>query len=117
MWRTRDAIEPAIDKENPALARLAIAAVGFARAEAQADDIAQPAADDALDRLGHAGLADADRIVEIAAHEGQNFGAEIHRIGLVGDAAIVGKRDRPAFIAGSTSRKHDRQQQDRRKFC
>src|SRR5260221_13299835 len=61
-------VEPAIDKENPALTRLAIAAVGFARAEAQTGDIAQPPADDALDRLGHRGLMDAGRIVEIALH-------------------------------------------------
>src|SRR5260221_13614867 len=61
-------VEPAIDKENAALTRLAIAAVGFARAEAQTGDIAQPPADDALDRLGHRGLLDAGRIVEIALH-------------------------------------------------
>src|SRR5260221_8391959 len=66
-------VEPAIDKENAALTRLAIAAVGFARAEAQAGDIAQPPADDALDRLRHPGVMDARRIVQIALHERQHF--------------------------------------------
>src|SRR5215204_6532754 len=60
-----DAVEAAVDEEDGAFTRLAVAAVGFARAEPEADDIALPPADDALDRLGHDGAAHADGIVEI----------------------------------------------------
>src|SRR6266508_2161025 len=48
-----DAVEAPVDEEDGAFTRLAIAAVGFARAEPETGDIAQPSADHALDRLGH----------------------------------------------------------------
>src|SRR5262245_50968083 len=64
-----DAIEPAVDEENGALARLAIATVGFARAKPQTNDIAPPPAHHAFDRLGHDGVAHADGVVEIGFQE------------------------------------------------
>src|SRR3979490_1353161 len=54
-----DTVEPAVAKENGALARLTIVAFGVARGEAQATDIAQPPADCALHRLGHGGVTHA----------------------------------------------------------
>src|SRR5258705_3043888 len=47
-----DAVEAAVDEEDGAFTRLAVAAVGFGRAEPETGDIAQPPANDALDRLG-----------------------------------------------------------------
>src|SRR5437868_1129686 len=72
-----DAVKAAVDEEHGAFMRLAVATVGFARAEPEADDIALPPADDALDRLGHDGAAYADGIVEIGLQKRQHFGAVI----------------------------------------
>ena len=82
-----DAVEPAIDEEKGAFARLAVAAIGFAWAEPKANDVAQPSADDALNRLGHDGVAHADGIVEIGFQKRQHFGAVIPGKWLAGDAA------------------------------
>src|SRR5512134_1930819 len=72
-----DAVEAAVDEENGAFTRLAVAAVGLARAEPETGEIAQPPADDALDRLGHDGVTHADGIVEIGFQKRQHFGAVI----------------------------------------
>ena len=99
-----DAVEAAVDEEDGAFTRLAVIAVGLARAEPEAGEIAQPSTDDALDRLGHDGVAHADGIVEIGPQKRQHFGAVILGKRLAGDAAIVGKGDRLAVIAGGTGR-------------
>src|SRR2546429_6545112 len=112
-----DAVEAAVDEEHGAFTRLAIAAVGLARAEPETGDIAQPPTDDALDRLGHDSGAHADGIVEIGLQKRQYFGAVIFGKWLAGDAAIVGKGNRLAVIAGGTSRQHDRQQHPLPAFC
>src|SRR5213083_2501950 len=111
-----DAVEAAIDKEDGAFARLAVAAIGLARAEPETGEITQPPTDDALDRLGHDGVAHADGIVEIGLQKRQYFGAVIFGKWLAGDAAIVGKGNRLAVIAGGTGRQHDRQQHHRHDF-
>ena len=111
-----DAVEAAVDKEHAALTRLAVAAVGLARAEPETGDIAQSPADDALDRLGHDGDAHADGVVEIGLQERQHLGAVIFGKRLAGDAAVVSIGDRLAVIAGGTGRQHDRQQHHHREF-
>src|SRR5436309_1182694 len=111
-----DAVKAAVDEEHGAFTRLAIAAVGLARAEPETGDIAQPPTDDAFDRLGHDGVAHADGIVEIGLQKRQYFGAVIFGKWLAGDAAIVGEGDRLAVIAGGTGRQHDRQQHHRHDF-
>src|SRR3954463_8367498 len=54
-----DAVEAAVDEEDGAFARLAVNAVWLPRAEPETGEIAQPPADDALDRLGHDSVAHA----------------------------------------------------------
>ena len=93
-----------------------MAAIGLARAESETGEITQPPTDDALDRLGHDGVAHANGIVEIGFQKRQHFGAVIFGKRLAGDAAVIGKRDRLAVIAGGTRRQHDRQQHHRREF-
>jgi len=111
-----DAVEPAVDEEKGAFARLAVAAIGFAWAEPKANHVAQPSADDALDRLGHDGVAHADGVVEVGPHERNDFAPVVVGKGLVGDAAVVGKSDGLAVVAGGTGRKRHRQQHHRRNF-
>src|SRR4051794_259416 len=43
--------------------------------------------------------------------------AVVVRIGLVGDAAVIGEADAPALVAAGTGGEHDWQQQDRRALC
>src|SRR3954452_5207680 len=72
-----DAVEAAVDEEHGAFTRLAVIAIGLARAEPETGDIAQPPTDDALDRIGHDGVAHADGIVEIGLQKRQHFGAVV----------------------------------------
>jgi len=100
-----------------AFARATITAVGFARGEAQAADIAHPPADGTLHRFGHRAVMHADGIVEISFHERQQFGAVVLGKWLVGGAGIDVDGGFPAVVAAGAGRERDRQQQDRRALC
>jgi len=112
-----DTIEPAVDKENGALARLLIGTGGIPRGKAQATDVAQPTADDTLHRLRHGRVAHANGVVEVSPHERQDFSRVVGRVWLFGAAAIVGIGDAFAVVAARAGRKRERQQQDRRVLC
>src|SRR5512139_78303 len=72
-----DAIEPAVDIHDRALARSPVAAVALRRGVSQARHVERPAADRPQDRLGDGGLTHPNRVVEVAAHGGDRLAAII----------------------------------------
>src|SRR4029077_16760372 len=113
------AAEPAVEKKNRAVPRLAVAAVGLAHVIAQAADRAGLAADVSRRRLRNRRISHADWIVEIGFQEGQQFGSVVAWKRLVGEfVSAAEKADASAVVAARAGRERDRKQHpDPRMLC
>src|SRR3954452_23284611 len=104
-----DTVEARVDEQDRALALAPIVAVAVLCVVAQADRIAEPTADGALNGLGDSRLLHSDRVIEVGLHEGEQFGTIARRVRLLADAAVVGIGDAGLAAIAGTGAKRERQ--------